>query len=60
MMIIKDAHDKELCVSSWGNHTFELTREEVKALLDGKMLGDPDFDEYGTFIVMEDDENDHS
>lgn len=60
MMIIKDAYDRELCVSHWRNQTFKLTREEVKALLDGKMLGDPDFDEYGIFIVMEDDENDHS
>lgn len=60
MMIIKDACDRELCVSPWGNQMFKLTREEVKALLDGRMLGDPDFNEYGTLIVMEDDENDHS
>lgn len=40
----------------YGNHTFVLTKEEVLSLLEGKVLGDPDFDEYGTFITMEKEE----
>lgn len=41
------------CTSKWVNNRFVLTREEVAALLDGKVLADPDFDEYGTFIELE-------
>ena len=28
-------------VSPWGNFEFELTREEIEALLEGKTLVDP-------------------
>lgn len=55
MLIIKSVEDEQRCTSFWGNNTFVLTREEVEALLNGKTLGDPDFDEYGTFITMEDE-----
>lgn len=55
MLIIKNAEDDRKCTSCWRNNKFVLTREEVEALLDGKTLGDPDFDEYGTFITMEDE-----
>lgn len=30
--------------------------KEVLALLKGEVLGDPDFEEYGTFITMEKEE----
>ena len=56
MLIIENDTDKKRCMSPYGNHTFVLTREEVLALLEGKVLGDPDFDEYGTFIAMEKEE----
>lgn len=53
MLIIKNDTDKKKCMSIFGNNEFVLTKEEVLALLEGKMLGEPDFDEYGTFITME-------
>ena len=57
MLIIETEDDRKRCTSFWGNHRFLLTKEEVNALLSGKTLGDPDFDEYGTFIKMEDMDN---
>lgn len=58
MLIIENDTDKKRCMSmsGYGDHTFVLTKEEVLALLEGKVLGDPDFDEYGTFITMEKEE----
>lgn len=56
MLIIENDMDKKRCMSPYGNHTFVLTKEEVSALLEGKVLGDPNFDEYGTFITMEKEE----
>ena len=56
MLIIENDTDKERCMSYYGNHTFVLTKDEVLALLKGEVLGDPDFDEYGTFITMEKEE----
>lgn len=53
MLIIENDTDKKLCISAYGNQEFILTKKEVLALLEGKVLGDPDFDEYGTFITME-------
>ena len=52
MLIIENDADKKRCTSPYGNHTFILTKDEVLALLKGEVLGDPDFDEYGTFITM--------
>ena len=56
MLIIENDTDKKRCMSSYGNHTFVLTKDEVLSLLAGKVLGDPDFDEYGTFITMKKEE----
>lgn len=42
-----------LAVASIGEDTFVLTMEEVVALFAGATLGDPNFDEYGTFIRLE-------
>lgn len=53
MLIIKNDTDKKKCMSAFGDNEFVLTKEEVLALLEGKVLGDPDFEEYGTFIKME-------
>lgn len=58
MIIIKNEDDRQRCTSCWGNHTFELSLEDIVALLNGKTLGDPDLDEYGTFIKMEDQNHD--
>lgn len=56
MLIIKNDTDKKKCMSAFGDNEFVLTKEEVLALLEGKVLGDPDFDEYGTFIKMKKEE----
>ena len=58
MTIYNKNDDMSECTSKWGNTRFVLTREEVAALLDGKVLADPDFDEYGTFIKMEESKDD--
>ena len=38
--------------SCWGNTTFELSIEDIVALLEGKILAG-DTGEYGIFIMME-------
>lgn len=38
--------------SCWGNTTFELSIEDIAALLEGKTLAG-DTGEYGIFIMME-------
>ena len=60
MLIIKNSTDKKRCMSIFGNQEFVLTKKEVYALLEGETLGDPDFDEYGTFIVMEKENSDET
>lgn len=50
---MQDADNDRDCYSSHGNETFILTKEEIQALLDGKVLADPDQCEYGTFITIE-------
>lgn len=60
MLIIKNDTDKKKCISAFGNNEFILTKEEVLALLEGKVLGDPDFDEYGTFIAMKKEDIDEA
>lgn len=60
MLIIKNNTDKKRCMSIFGNQEFVLTKKEVYALLEGETLGDPDFDEYGTFIVMEKENSDET
>ena len=56
MLIIENDTDKKRCMSAFGDNEFVLTKEEVLALLAGKVLGDPNFDEYGTFITMKKEE----
>lgn len=60
MLIIKNDADKKKCMSAFGDNEFVLTKEEVLALLEGKVLGDPDFDEYGTFITMKKEDIDET
>lgn len=60
MLIIDNDTNEKKCMSPYGNHTFVLTKDEVLALLEGKVLGDPDFDEYGTFITMEKEDTDET
>lgn len=40
--------------SRWGNQTFEISDEDIAALLKGKTLTAMVNDEYGIFIKMED------
>ena len=56
MLIIENDTDKKKCMSAFGDNEFVLTKEEVLSLLAGKVLGEPDFHEYGTFITMEKEE----
>ena len=56
MLIIENDSDKKRCMSAFGDNEFVLTKKEVLALLEGKVLGDPDFEEYGTFITMKKEE----
>lgn len=37
----------------WGNSYFEITREDIQALLDGKTLAGCVASEYGLFISLE-------
>lgn len=55
MVICNDLDDADQYASTWGNTTFELSKEEILALLEGKVLADPYPNEYGTFIKMEED-----
>lgn len=57
MVICENLNDAEQYASGYGNATFELSEEEVLALLEGKVLADPDPDEYGTFIKMKEKNN---
>lgn len=43
--------------SCWGNQTFEISSEDIKALLEGKTLTSMVNDEYGIFITMGDSTN---
>ena len=37
----------------YGTNTFVITRDQIQALLEGKYLVDPDPDEYGTVIKLD-------
>ena len=43
--------------SCWGNQTFEISSEDIKALLEGKTITAMVNDEYGIFITMGDSTN---
>lgn len=60
MLIIENDMDKKRCMSAYGDQKFILTKKEVLALLEGKVLGDPNFNEYGTFITMEKENTDET
>lgn len=57
MKVYSKGDDMSECKSGYGNSYFTLTRDEVMALLNGFVLADPDWDEYGTFISMEEGES---
>ena len=60
MLIIENDMDKKRCMSAYGDQKLILTKKEVLALLEGKVLGNPDFNEYGTFITMEKEDTDET
>lgn len=43
--------------SCWGNQTFEISPDDIKALLEGKTITAIVNDEYGIFITMGDSTN---
>ena len=51
-IICNNKEEVELNESCWGNITFELSIEDIVALLEGKTLAG-DTGEYGIFIMME-------
>lgn len=57
MIAIKNKSDMDMCTSRWGNNIFVLTMEDLTALMMGYTLGDPNFNEYGTFIILEKEED---
>lgn len=56
MLVINTKEDEKRCKSPYGDIEMVLTEEEIYALLAGKTLGDPDYDEYGIFIRMKQSE----
>lgn len=59
MLIINNEDEKKACTSPYGNQTFYLHRKEIDALLNGKTLGDPTYDEYGTFVRLYEEDLKH-
>lgn len=53
MKVYDKNDDMEECSSPYGNRFLSITKEQVQALLDGKVLADDEFDEYGIFIELE-------
>jgi hypothetical protein len=56
MKVYDKDDDMEECTSPYGNRSLFITKEQIQALLDGKVLADDEFDEYGIFIELEDAE----
>lgn len=50
--ICNNEDEIESNVSSWGNQTFEISAEDIAALMEGKTLAAMVNDEYGVFITM--------
>ena len=53
-IICETKEDAEKLTSCWGNSYFTITREDIEALLAGKILAGDIAREYGLFISMED------
>ena len=53
-VICNNAEEIESNMSCWGNQIFEISDEDIAALLKGKTLAATVNDEYGIFIKMED------
>lgn len=56
MKVYDKDDDMAECTSPYGNRSLFVTKEQVQALLDGKVLADDHFDEYGIFIELEHNE----
>ena len=56
MKVYDKDDDMAGCTSPYGNRSLFVTKEQVQALLDGKVLADDHFDEYGIFIELEHNE----
>lgn len=51
-----EKEETQACFSLWGNSCVLLTKEDLKALSEGKVLHHYD-GEYGTFVMLEEEEN---
>lgn len=56
-IICNNEDEVESNKSCWGNQTFEISSEDIKALLEGKTITVMVNDEYGIFITMGDSTN---
>ena len=56
-IICNNEDEVESNKSCWGNQTFEISSEDIKALLEGKTITAMVNDEYGIFITMGDSTN---
>ena len=56
-IICNNEDEIESNTSCWGNQTFEISSEDIKALLEGKTITAMVNDEYGIFITMGDSTN---
>ena len=56
-IICNNEDEVESNKSCWGNQTFEISSEDIKALLEGKTITATVNDEYGIFITMGDSTN---
>ena len=54
IIICNNEDEIESNKSRWGNQTFEISSEDIKALLEGKTITAMVNDEYGIFITMGD------
>ena len=53
-IICNDEDEINSNMSCWGNETFEISIDDIAALLEGKTITTMINDEYGVFIKMED------
>lgn len=53
MRIYDKNDDMKECSSPYGNISLFITKDQIQALLDGKVLADDNFDEYGIFIELD-------
>ena len=56
-IICNNMEEEKLNESPWGNEDYEISADDIKALIDGKTLTAMINDEYGLFIKMKRNED---